>query len=137
MAWALVEGLAGVVDTGRTLDAVRLSPRWAAAEVDEADVSVGYAASAVSVRYAYRRERDRVSLDVAGAAGSVALHLLLPPGSAAAAVTVDGAAVPFESVTIEHSGYVDAVVQPAGPGRTQPPGREPRVIHVVVRLEAS
>lgn len=137
MAWALLEGLAGVVDTGRAFDAVRLSPRWAAAEVDEADVSVGYAASAASVRYAYRRDGDRIGLDVAGAPASVTLHLLLPPGTVPLEVTVDGTAAPFNVVAIARSTYVDADVRSSVALHGRPTGHEPRATHLDVRLGAS
>lgn len=119
MAWALVEGLAGVVDTGRTFDAVRLSPRWAAAGVDRADVQVGYEASGARVSYEYRREGDRQTLKVSGAPGCVSVHLLLPQGMRAGSVSAGGRRVPFDVVTIESSTYVDVdarVLSDAGRG---------------------
>ncbi len=85
MAWALVEGLAGVVDRGRTFDSVRLSPRWEAAGIDSADVSVGYAASGASVRYRYRRDGSRITLEIEAAGADVQWHVLLPAGHRAAA----------------------------------------------------
>jgi hypothetical protein len=107
MAWALVEGLAGVVDTGRTFDTVRLSPRWAAAGLDVADVSVGYEASGAGLSYQYRREGDRVDLMITGRAAAVDVHLLLPGGLAATAATVDGSPAAFRNTSIESSRYVD------------------------------
>ena len=65
MLWALVEGLAGVVDDGRGFDQLTLSPRWAAAGVDEAEVAVGYAASGAGVGYSFRHDSgDASSLEV-------------------------------------------------------------------------
>jgi hypothetical protein len=107
MAWALIEGLAGVVDAGRTLDAVRLSPRWAAAGVDRAEVQVGYEASGAVLRYAYSRESERIALRVSGEPRAIALHLLLPSGTAASSVSAAGRSVPFDIVTVESSTYVD------------------------------
>ncbi len=57
MLWALVEGLAGVVDDGRGFDQMTLSPRWLAAGVSDADVSVGYAASGRGAAYSFRHRR--------------------------------------------------------------------------------
>ena len=57
MLYALVEGLAGVEDRGDGASTrVRLAPRWAAADVDEAEVAVGYAASGARVGYRYERD---------------------------------------------------------------------------------
>jgi hypothetical protein len=107
MAWALVEGLAGVVDHGRALDRVRLSPRWAAAGVETADVKVGYTASNAGIGYEYRLDRHHVTLAIDAAAGSVDLHLLLPQGRRATAVLVNQRPAAFDTVIIEESTYVD------------------------------
>ena len=107
MAWALIEGLAGVVDRGRAFDRVCLSPRWAAADVETADVRVGYAASDTGVGYEYHCDGHHVTLAVDAPAGRVDLHLLLPHGRLATAVRVNGHPVAFETVTIEESAYVD------------------------------
>jgi hypothetical protein len=108
MAWALVEGLAGVVDCGRTFDAVRLSPRWAAAGVREADVSVGYAASGARLAYEYRRRETNIVIDVRTGAAQVEWHVLLPAGCMATAVRRDGRDTPFTNVMVESSPYADA-----------------------------
>jgi len=108
MAWALVEGLAGVVDCGRTFDAVRLSPRWAAAGVREADVSVGYAASGAGLAYEYRRGDTNIVIDLRTGAAQVEWHVLLPAGCMATAVRRDGQGTPFANVMVEHSPYADA-----------------------------
>jgi hypothetical protein len=108
MAWALVEGLAGVVDGGRTFDAVRLSPRWEAAGVTEAEVSVGYAASGAGVAYEYRRRDTKIVIDMRTEAAQVEWHVLLPAGCRATAVRRDGQGMPVVNVMVEHSPYADA-----------------------------
>ena len=107
MAWALLEGLAGVVDRGRGFDRVRLSPRWAAADIETAEVSVGYAASGARVGYTYHCEQRHVALAVDAPAGMVDMHLLLPQGRKAIGVHVNGHPVAFDTVTVESSAYVD------------------------------
>jgi len=114
MAWALIEGLAGVVDRGRTLDAIRLSPRWEAAGVCDAEVSVGYAASGASVRYRYGRDRNRVSLDVNAAGANIEWHVLLPAGHRAAQARCDGREVAVHTVHVESSPYADGACQVQG-----------------------
>lgn len=107
MAWALIEGLAGVVDRGRCFDRVCLSPRWAAAGVETAEVSVGYAASDTRVGYEYHCSDDRVTLAIDARAAIVDLHLLLPRGRHATAVQVNGLSAAFDTAMVEASSYVD------------------------------
>jgi len=83
MLWALVEGLAGVVDAGRGFDIVSLSPRWLSAGVEEAEVSVGYGASGRGVAYRFKRAADGLAIEVEGDPGEVRLHVLLPAGARA------------------------------------------------------
>jgi hypothetical protein len=108
MAWALVEGLAGVVDRGRTFDAVSLSPRWVAADVMDAEVSVGYAASGAGVAYEYRRRDTNIVIDVRTDAAQVEWHVLLPAGCIATAVQRDGQGMSFANVMVENSPYANA-----------------------------
>ena len=121
MVWALVEGLAGVVDRGRTLDAVRLSPRWLAAGVDEAEVSVGYAASGASVEYRYRRRQDRV--DARGErppARTCSWHVLLPAGHRRGGGSLRRRErSPVEHVRVESSPYADGSCRVQGVARIE------------------
>jgi hypothetical protein len=114
MAWALLEGLAGVVDGGRALDAVRLSPRWEAAGVDAAEVSVGYAASGASVQYRYRRGGLRITLDVESAGAQLRWHVLLPARHRAVRARCDDRDVAVENVQIESSPYADGACRVEG-----------------------
>lgn len=111
--YALVEGIAGVVDEGAAFDRARISPRWAAAGVDEADVTIKYPASDGYVAYRYSAGDKALRVEVTGSAGETTLRCLLPEGRAAAQVTVDGAPVEFRTETVEDSRY--AAVELAGP----------------------
>jgi hypothetical protein len=115
MLWALVEGLAGVVDEGRGFDRMTLSPRWLAAGVSDAEVSVGYAASSRGAGYAFRHSGDRITLEVDTPPADVAFHVLLPPGAAVRAVRQGTRDVPFRTSSIESSGYVDFCARLDGP----------------------
>jgi hypothetical protein len=114
MAWALVEGLAGVVDRGRTFDAVRLSPRWEAAGIDGADVSVGYAASGASLSYRYERNGGRITLEVQAAGAQVEWHVLLPAGHRAVQARCDRREAAVDTSHIESSSYADGSCQVRG-----------------------
>ncbi len=111
MLYALVEGLAGVVDTGRLFREVRLSPRWEAAGTDEAGIRCTYEASGGSFDYSYAHERakKRIELDISGKS-KVALHLLLPQGARAESVKLNGRSIRFTNSRIENSAYADAAV---------------------------
>ena len=55
MLYALTEGLAGVTDIMKGFRNIKLSPRWAAAGVDEAEVMIDYPASGEYVKYNYSK----------------------------------------------------------------------------------
>ena len=119
MLWALVEGLAGIVDQGRCFDSVAISPRWLAAGVEEADVSVGYASSGAGVSYAYRARPTAIEMDIEGDAAMVSCHLLLPTHAHVRYVRVDGRERAFRETTIESSRYVDFTFVMPERGRAQ------------------
>jgi hypothetical protein len=109
MLYALVEGLAGVVDTSSLFRDVRLSPRWAAAGCAEVTCAVSYAASGAGLAYDYRHDEGKrlVSLGIRAKA-NVDLHLLLPPGARALSLRVNGRLLRHTQGNIEGSRYIDA-----------------------------
>ena len=107
MCWALIEGLAGVVDRGRGLDVVGISPRWLAAGVDSAEVEVGYACSGCGIAYRFDRHPDRIVLEVDAAHAGIGFHVLLPEGVAIRGVRRGGCDLAFRSVMVEQSRYAD------------------------------
>jgi len=109
MLYALIEGLAGVVDTGACFRQVRLSPRWLAAGRDDVEVVAAYGASGASCGYQYRHDpaRSMITMEVSGL-GEVQLHLLLPEGTRVAGVRVNRRAVEAGAAKIEQSPYADA-----------------------------
>ena len=108
MVYALIEGLAGVVDSGRLFKHVRLSPRWLSAGRDEAQVRCMYGATGASIEYAYSHNPSSQSMeiDVKGNA-DVDLHLLLPRGTKAVSVSLNGKKNRFFTRKVESSPYVD------------------------------
>ncbi len=107
MLYSLFEGLAGVEDRLKLFREVRLSPRWAAAEVSRAQVRMEYRSSGAYISYGYRYDGDTIGIEVETPASQVDFHILLPVGVTALSVTVDGKDTDFINCRIQESGYVD------------------------------
>jgi hypothetical protein len=107
MLWAFITGLAGVEDTGKGFDAVRLSPRWPAADVDRAEVRTVYQCSGAELSYGYRSSARHIEMVVTCADSNAQLHVLLPRGLHASSVKLSDTEVPFRTVQVESSRYVD------------------------------
>ncbi len=109
MLYALMEGLAGVVDDHKLFRKVRLSPRWPAARVTTASVCARYQSSAASFEYTYEHQTAtcRILLELNGKA-DIALHVLLPKRARAKRVLVNGKAVRHRNVMVRDSPYADA-----------------------------
>jgi len=115
MLYALVEGLAGIVDRHKLFQHVQLSPRWIAAGTDEARVVTTYGPSGASFEYEYQHDASKrtVELTFRGKA-KVDLHLLLPQGAKPKHVRVNGKQVRHRGMTIETSPYVDTSIDVKG-----------------------
>ena len=109
MLYALIEGLAGIVDQHKLFQNVRLSPRWIAAGRNEATIRCVYGASGASFQYSYLHnvEQKRFELQLEGRS-DVSLHLLLPKGARATSVKVNGKRIKHRNSTVEQSSYADA-----------------------------
>ncbi len=107
MLYAFIEGLVGIENASKLFKTVNVSPRWAAADVEEAEVSVGYRASETRVGYYYRCTGNSIDLEMQGNHSKAHFHLLLPRGRRAEKVTADGKDVEFVNTMIEQSAYVD------------------------------
>jgi hypothetical protein len=116
VVYALIEGLAGIKDSGVAFDRVTLAPRWEAAGVREATATAKYEASGGYLRYRYRHEprRKRVSIEFTGNGSDFELQLPMPKGRRPKSVTVDGQEAPFETRKVERSLYVCFAVQGLG-----------------------
>ena len=109
MLYALLEGLAGVVDRSSLFRDLRLSPRWIAAGCSDVSVTVSYAASGAGVSYEYHHDaaKKMIALGIR-AKSDVEMHLLLPPRARARSVTASGKSVRWAEARVEESRYVDA-----------------------------
>jgi hypothetical protein len=109
MLWALVSGLAGIEDLGKAFDTVKLSPRWPAAHVEEAEIRLEYAASGAAFGYAYRAGSESMTMTVQAPGSEVSFHLMLPPGATPKTVKVGGADTPFRISDVRESRYLDFI----------------------------
>jgi hypothetical protein len=115
MLYALIEGVAGVVDQDALFRRVKLAPRWIAAGCNDVDVCVAYGPSGAACRYAYRHDpaRAEITLEVRGQ-GQVDLHLMLPPGTRCSRLEVGGRKVVARNTRVRQSSYVDAQLRLRG-----------------------
>ncbi|HVN20839.1 MAG TPA: hypothetical protein VMU05_18775 [Dongiaceae bacterium] len=116
VAYALLEGLAGVEDRGTAFSRTRIAPRWIAADVHLAEVTLKYPASGGYCRYRYTHEKTpaRVAVEFTGTGRDFELHVLLPKEREVAASTLDGKPISPRFEKIEQSIY--AVTQVSEPG---------------------
>ena len=118
VVYALIEGLAGVVDEGVAYGQARLAPRWAAAGVGQAAAAVKYPASNGYVAYRYRHDPERrwIEIEVTGSGEACHCHVLLPAEAGAVqSVSAGDAPLPFTSTRVEGSRYVDFALSLPGP----------------------
>ncbi len=119
---ALIEGLCGVKDISGQYKKASIAPRWSATESDTVSVVVKYPASSSYVAYSYRlSESDRIlSIDATGTGDQLDFHVLLPVGfPRAQSVFMNGEEIPFRSILIEKSSYVDFSLSTQKPSEIQ------------------
>lgn len=112
MAWALIEGLAGIEDKLKRFEKVRLSPRWLAAGISEAEANVGYPVSGAGpgicprVQYLFKYAAAELVIDLQCAA-DVDFHVLIAPEDRVNKVLVNELPTDYQIQVIEQSRYVN------------------------------
>lgn len=112
LVYALIEGIAGIVDESVAYDTARVAPRWSAAGIATATAGAVVPASGGYVRYRYSAGADEITLQVAGSGRKFNLEVLLPDDWDGADIEVDGGRS-GEMKTVESSRY--AAVSLSGP----------------------
>jgi hypothetical protein len=114
--YAMVEGLAGVKDSGVAFDRATISPRWEAAGVEEASAVIKYEDSGGYVAYRYRFDKEAgwIHLDFTGTGKETEIRLLLPDQAGVDRVDVNGAPTGINMDHIENSRYVSLRVTGKG-----------------------
>jgi hypothetical protein len=106
MAWALIEGLAGIRDELKLMKKIRLSPRWYAAGVSRAEIGIGYRASGAGIRYTYALNNYSLDMDLQ-CWSEIDFHVLIPSDQRVSEVKVNGSSYEFQIETIGQSRYVN------------------------------
>ncbi len=121
MIYALVEGLAGVKDLSTGFDKALLAPRWSAAGVNRADVTIKYESSGgyVCYRYHHKKRDNSIVLELTGSGDEIQAQILLPNGMAIKEVFLAGEKVPFEIKRVEQSSYACLSIKGIGAHRVR------------------
>jgi hypothetical protein len=116
VAYAMVEGLAGVKDAGVAFNRALIAPRWEAANVTGATTTIKYESSGGYVSYCYRftRETGEMELVFTGTQEETGIRLLLPPDKEVSEFICDGEQAEYQLETVENSGYACLVVKGNG-----------------------
>ncbi len=107
MAYALIEGLAGIEDQFKLYEKVKLSPRWASAEISTAEVCTGYEVSEKYFYYKFDLDEEKIVLNIKANNAEIDFHVLLPGNSTVKKVSLDGRESGFKDVKIGESNYAD------------------------------
>lgn len=111
---ALLEGLAGVEDTGAGFRTVRISPRWLAAGTEHAEVSVRYPASRGYVLYQFHQQENTITLNYTSCADKATLRLPLPTGRRVRSVLLNGKATASSIESVEQTEYTNVELEGRG-----------------------
>jgi len=112
--YALFEGLAGVKDLGSAFSRTALTPRWGAAGVPSADVTLRYPACKGYCAYKYRAGGRKLQIEFTGSAEQFDVEFLLPPGSRVQKTRLNGREIASSLRRIEDSNYLVLAPIPAG-----------------------
>lgn len=104
--YALIEGLAGVSDTGVAFSQTRIAPRWAITGTDNAKVTVKYESSGGYVSYQYSNLLDKIQILLTGSFDQGQVEILLPEGFTAKNLIINEKNIPFEVKKVEQSTYL-------------------------------
>lgn len=107
MLYALIEGLAGVEDESKQLRDVRLSPRWAAAGIDKAEVQIEYPASQATFWYKYQQDDQAITLIVNSLEAEIHFHVLITKEKKVKKVMSGNKSIAFLRKNIRNSQYID------------------------------
>jgi hypothetical protein len=108
MAWALIEGLAGIEDRLKLFEKLRLSPRWLAAGITEAEIGVGYQVSGIGIRYKYNYTKEELVINLE-CHSEVDFHVLLEPGDQVKNLQINHVNTAFQLELVEQSRYINFI----------------------------
>jgi hypothetical protein len=95
VVYALIEGLIGVVDTGKTFDRAQISPRWLFTDEKSVNAVVKYEGSGGYVAYEWKRRNCKQKLILTSSAEEIIVRLPLLNG-AKPIISVNGSLINFK-----------------------------------------
>ncbi|NOU37027.1 MAG: hypothetical protein HOO88_09700 [Kiritimatiellaceae bacterium] len=114
VVYALIEGLAGVVDNGLAFSRTTVTPRWEISGETCADVTVHYPASGGYAAYRWKKTDSGQRITLTSCADEIMLRLLLLDNQTVKEITVNGTPVKATIETVGERRY--AVVPCLGHG---------------------
>ena len=117
---ALIEGLAGIKNTGLAFDKAVLSPRWEAAGIKKVKATAKYEASGGYLAYNYRKQSpDEYEVEFSGNSMETELQFLIPAGRKIKDLLVNGKSKDYSIRKIENSRYACVLIRGAGVKKLQ------------------
>jgi len=113
VVYALVEGLAGIKDTGVAYNKALLAPRWEAAGIESVKATARYEASGgyLAYEYVFNHGDKTLTITFTGNAGETEISLLLPESLLPVSVTHNGEPIVYDIPRIESSSYLRCTVK--------------------------
>jgi hypothetical protein len=108
MLYAFIEGLVGVQDKDKLFRRVRICPKWAAAGIEKAEVSVDYKSSGAFVKYVYSQTADKLAIRLSGSFEYIQLSLPVPDNYVAGDLMIRGKKKKYLASCINNSNYVNS-----------------------------
>ncbi len=111
--YALIEGLAGIKDTGVAFNKATLAPRWEAAGVDEVEATAKYEASGGYLAYKYKKENNNLlNISFTGSSTETKVNILVPAGKSIVSIVDNGQRISdIEMVNVEDSKYASMLIK--------------------------
>lgn len=106
LMYALTEGLVGLKDTSSAFQSIVLSPRWAATKEDFVKCTLKYEASGGYCTYIYKKEAQKLNLQVSTSATHMVMRFLMPTGQKISKLLINTKDTIFKEEKIEKSNYV-------------------------------
>ncbi len=112
--YALMEGLAGIKNTGIAFKKAELSPRWETAGVEQVSATAKYEASGGYLSYRYKKQGNTYSVKFTGNAEEMDVKLIIPNGKTLKEIRVNGQPQNNETEQIEQSRYAKIKIKGTG-----------------------
>ena len=112
---AMIEGLAGIKNTGLAFDKATLSPRWELAGVNTARATAKYESSGGYLSYSYQKINEYTyEIEFTGNSMETELQFLVPDGKKMNTLQVNNESFAFKISNIENSNYATALIPDVG-----------------------